>query len=124
MGDAIVSVEIRVDSTQRWHFNGAECPQVKGCIDIDLNFSPSTNLLPIRRLQLDVDEEADVNAAWLRFPGFELERLPQLYRRVGETAYRYESGGGKFVANLAVNSEGFVVNYPGIWLLVIVWQQS
>jgi len=95
--------------------NGKECPEVAGCIDLDLNFSPSTNLLPIRRLNLAVGQEAVVRAAWLRFPGFTLEPLEQLYRRVDATTYRYESAGGRFVANLQVNAEGFVTYYPKFW---------
>lgn len=94
---------------------GRERPEVAGCIDLDLNFSPCTNLLPIRRLGLAIGQEAQVRAAWLRFPNFELEPLPQLYRRLDESTYRYESGGGQFVADLQVNQTGFVTNYPGIW---------
>lgn len=36
--------------------NGVDCPAVAGCTDIDLGFSPSTNLLPIRRLSLEVGD--------------------------------------------------------------------
>ena len=99
----------------RWRLNGRECPQVEGCVDFDLSFSPSTNLLPIRRLRLDVGEEAGARAAWLRFPGFTLEPLEQVYRRTGEHAYRYGTVDGAFVRDLAVNADGFVVRYPGLW---------
>jgi hypothetical protein len=44
-----------------------ECGAGEGCLDIDLGFSPSTNLLPIRRLTLAVGEAATVRAAWLPF---------------------------------------------------------
>jgi hypothetical protein len=92
-----------------------ERPEVAGSIDLDLNFSPSTNLLPIRRLHLSIGEQAQVQAAWLRFPGFTLEPLEQLYRRVDDVTYRYESAGGKFVADLKVNAVGFVTLYPKVW---------
>jgi uncharacterized protein len=88
---------------------------VEGCIDIDLGFSPSTNLLPIRRLELAVGEEAAVTAAWLPFPSLVFERLPQVYRREGEGTYRYASSGGVFVRRLEVNPAGFVTSYPGLW---------
>jgi hypothetical protein len=114
LGNTAVEVELRVDAGQ-WRLNGALCPAVDGCLDLDLNFSPVTNLLPIRRLDLAIGQEAPVAAAWLRFPSFALERLDQLYRRTGETSYRYESGGGAFVADLHVNAAGFVVDYPGFW---------
>ena len=115
VGDDAVEIAIEVDAERRWRMNGAECPQVEGCIDVDLNFSPSTNLLPIRRLGLAVGEEAEVRAAWLRFPGFALEPLPQRYRRTGEHAYRYESAGGAFIRDLTVDEAGFVTRYPGFF---------
>lgn len=115
VGPREVEVEIEADSGGRWLLNGSECADVAGCVDVDLNFSPSTNLLPIRRLRLGVGEEARVRAAWLRFPGFRLEPLEQVYRRLDETTYRYESAGGRFVRDLPVNEAGFVVRYPEIW---------
>ncbi len=115
LGNRTIDVELAVDSDHHWRLNGVERPEVAGCIDLDLNFSPSTNLLPIRRLGLAVGQAAEVKAAWLRFPSFELEPLPQQYRRLDETVYRYESAGGQFVADLQVNATGFVTDYPGFW---------
>ena len=112
LGDRSIEIDIRVDAMGEWRLNGAECPAVAGCVDVDLNFSPSTNLLPIRRLGLEIGAEAEVQAAWLRFPSFTLERLDQQYRRLGPETYRYESAGGTFVAELEVNSAGFVTRYP------------
>jgi hypothetical protein len=115
VGDNSIKIEIRTDSNGHWWLNEVEQPNVMGCTDVDLNFSPSTNLIPIRRLGLAVGESAEVRAAWLRFPSFTLELLPQTYHRLGEMAYRYESAGGKFVADLTVSGSGFVIDYPGIW---------
>lgn len=114
-GDRQVDLSVSVDAQRRWLCNGAERPDVDGCLDVDLGFSPSTNLLPIRRLSLTVGEEAEVRAAWLPFPALELEPLPQVYRREGERTYRYESGGGAFVRTLEVDGAGFVTRYPGLW---------
>ena len=115
VGDRAIDLRVSVDAERRWRVNGAECPAVDGCIDIDLGFSPSTNLLPIRRLALGVGEEAAVKAAWLPFPSFEFELLPQVYRHEGKTTYRYESGGGAFTRTLEVNAVGLVTSYPGLW---------
>ena len=110
-----IDIEVLVDSNRRWRLNGTETPELDGCDDIDLNFSPSTNLLPIRRLNLQPGGSKEFCVAWLRFPSFTLEPLAQLYQRTSADAYRYESGGGKFVAWLKVNEVGFVVDYPGFW---------
>jgi hypothetical protein len=115
LGDSLIEIELAVAPDQRWLLNDEESPQVAGCIDLDLNFSPSTNLLPIRRLGLSVGEWQQVRAAWLRFPNFELEPLTQLYHRIDENIYRYESDRGKFVRELTVNDQGFVTNYPDFW---------
>ncbi len=115
VGDEALEVELSTDPDRRWRLQGKECAEVAGCIDLDLNFSPSTNLLPIRRLGLAVGEEAEVRAAWLRFPSFTLEPLQQTYKRNGIVTYRYESAGGKFVRDLEVNAAGFVTRYPGFW---------
>jgi hypothetical protein len=115
VGTKRVQIELTVDSDQRWWLNKIEQTGVAGSVDIDLNFSPSTNLLPIRRLQLGLEQEAVITAAWLRFPTFNLEPLKQRYRRIGEATYLYESGGGTFSAEIEVNQEGLVKVYPGIW---------
>ena len=116
VGDRKVDVRVSVDPKRRWHANGAERAAVEGCLDIDLGFTPSTNLLPIRRLALAVGEEAVVTAAWLPFPSLEFEPLPQVYGREGELRYRYESNGGAFTRILDVDMAGFVTAYPGLWL--------
>lgn len=115
VGNNSIKIQLSVSPDLRWKLNGESAAEVEGCIDLDLNFSPSTNLLPIRRLELAVGQEMEVRAAWLRFPSFRLEPLVQMYRRIDETTYRYESAGGRFVTELTVNAEGFVTKYPNLW---------
>ena len=115
LGSDKVNIELTVDTLHRWRLNGLEKPAVSGCIDVDLNFSPSTNLLPIRRLGLAIGQQMEVKAAWLRFPGFELEPLSQIYARLDEFTYRYSSNRGKFVRDITVNEVGLVTDYPGLW---------
>lgn len=111
----LIDIKLAVSRDQRWLLNEMDCPQVEGCTDLDLNFSPSTNLLPIRRLNLAVGQKMEVRAAWLRFPSFSLEPLAQIYRRIGDITYCYESHGGDFVTELTVNELGFVTSYPNFW---------
>lgn len=115
VGQESIEIDISVGPDQTWRLNHTEYPVVTGCIDLDLNFSPSTNLLPIRRLNLEVGQEASVRAAWLRFPSFHLEPLEQTYRRISASTYRYESAGGRFIRDLEVDEAGFVTLYPDFW---------
>ena len=115
VGPEAIQIDITADAARRWRMNGQEQPAVAGCLDVDLAFTPATNLLPIRRLGLAVGERAEVRAAWLRFPGLGFELLEQVYHHVAPFGYRYESNGGSFTADLEVDAAGFVVRYPGLW---------
>lgn len=115
IGDRGIDVLITVGADGVWRLDEEPLPELAGCVDVDLNFSPSTNLLPIRRLNLAIGERAEVRAAWLRFPEFRLEPLEQTYIRTGQHTYRYESAGNAFVRDLEVDEAGFVTRYPGFW---------
>ena len=97
-----------------------DAPALAGLVDVDLGCTPLTNTLPIRRLALAVGASAEVTAAWVRFPELTVEPLPQRYTRLGERRYRYESGGGPFRAELAVDDLGLVTRYEGGWERVAV----
>ena len=100
----------------KWYVNGHANNSVAECMDIDLEWSPSTNTIPIRRLRLPIGETSGpLIAAWVRFPDLTLQPLPQEYERISEFHYRYNSNGGKFVAEIVVDAEGLVLNYEGLW---------
>jgi hypothetical protein len=116
-GTRDVDLEVAVDQNRTWYLNQEPCQTVTGCVDIDLGFTPATNLLPIRRLSLAVGQQAQVRAAWLPFPSLEFEVLPQAYKNEGQQIYRYESGSGKFVRQLQVSASGLVTEYEGLWMI-------
>jgi hypothetical protein len=118
IGHIRVRVNVLATADRRWQLDGRACESLDGCADVDLAFTPSTNLLPIRRLALAPGESAPVRAAWLTFPGLTLEPLDQVYRRTGEKTYRYETDRGAFAADLEVDADGFVRRYGRAWELV------
>lgn len=115
IGNREIALAVTVDDARRWVVNGHPAPDLHGCDDVDLGFSPSTNLLPIRRMSLEVGQRAAIRAGWVRFPACVVEPLDQLYERIARSTYRYESAGGRFTALLEVNDAGFVTSYPGFW---------
>lgn len=115
VGDRKVNTEVAVDAEKRWTLNGKTISEVEGCTDIDLNFSPVTNTLPIRRLNLEIGEKKKVSAAWLRFPSFRLEPLEQFYERIAENEYIYESSNGKFRAEIETDEMGLINRYGKFW---------
>jgi hypothetical protein len=112
-------VEYRVvtDGAGNWSLDGKPLPALAGAEDIDLGFTPATNTLPIRRLNLAIGQSAPVRSAWLRFPELKLEALEQTYTREAERVYRYHAlvDGTPFTARLDVDEHGRVLRYEGLW---------
>ena len=92
-----------------WTIDGAAARALRGCIDVDLGCSPSTNTLPIRRLRLAVGASQTIQAAWVRFPELSVVKAAQTYTRLDEFTYRYASG--DFEAELSVDDDGLVTAY-------------
>ena len=115
MDSTPVELVIAANASREWTINGQACPQVAGCDDVDLSFTPATNLLPIRRLALGIGARAAVRSAWLRVPELTLQPLDQVYARISDTQYHYESDHGTFTATLDVSPAGLVTRYSGLW---------
>jgi uncharacterized protein len=92
-----------------WTVDGSAARELRGCTDIDLGCSPSTNTLPIRRLRLAIGTSHTIQAAWVRFPGLSVIKAAQTYTRQDEFTYRYSSG--TFEADLTVDDDGLVTAY-------------
>jgi uncharacterized protein len=92
-----------------WTVNSAAANALRGCTDIDLGFSPSTNTLPIRRLRLAVGASTTIKAAWVRYPELDVVKAAQTYARLDEYTYRYSSG--DFTAELTVDDDFLVASY-------------
>jgi hypothetical protein len=92
-----------------WTVDGAAARALRGCTDVDLGCSPSTNTLPIRRLRLAIGRSQTIQAAWVTFPELAVTKAAQTYTRLDEYTYRYSSG--TFEADLAVDDDGLVTDY-------------
>ncbi len=97
------------DPKGSWTVDGQAMRTLKGCTDVDLGWSPSTNTLPIRRLRLALGASKTIQAAWVRFPELTVAKAAQTYTRLDEFTYRYASG--DFEAELTVDDEGLVTAY-------------
>src|SRR5712692_10269418 len=57
-----------VDKKNRWLQDDHELARVRGARDIDINMTPSTNMLPIKRLHLGPGKSGEITTAWVQFP--------------------------------------------------------
>jgi uncharacterized protein len=110
---------LRADHNGHWRADGQPLPDLAGCIDIDISLTPLTNTLPIRRLAWEPGRPRELDVVYVNAPDLRLSRARQRYTLLGPgkqddtTMYRYESR--SFQADLTVDGDGFVIDYPGIW---------
>lgn len=57
---------LEADGAGRWRINGAAAPVLDGCLDVDLESSALTNAFPVHRLGLEIGEQAQAPAAYVR----------------------------------------------------------
>lgn len=100
-----------------WRIDGAPAPTFAGLEDIDLGFTPASNLNAIRRLALPEGAEAQSVAVWLDTEDWTFKPLPQTYRRTGHNTYAYASPQHDYRATLTVDDFGAITHYPALWTL-------
>lgn len=95
---------------------GIEDPdRLFGAFDIDLGGSPLANTLPIRRLELLKAEPGvahRISVAWVQVPSLEVVQADQIYTALGDNRVRF--AGETFSADLTIDDDGFVTDYPGL----------
>jgi hypothetical protein len=95
---------------------GRPVPELTGCTYVDIQATPFTNSLPIRRMNLAPGETRDLRVAYVGVPTLQVSAADQRYTRLDDATsprYRYESG--DFEALLIVDDAGIVVDYEGLW---------
>jgi hypothetical protein len=110
-GERTLSLSATADG--RWQTDGTPRPDLDGCIDIDINCTPLTNTLPVRRLTWTPEASHDLSVAYVSVPELTVRPVSQRYTQLDQGRYRYESGA--FRTDLPVDDAGLVVDYPSYW---------
>jgi len=113
-------VELLSDGSGGWTTPGGEAvPQLDGCVDVDISATPFTNTLPIRRARLAPGESAEILVAFIEVGERRARPEPQRYtcleRRPDGGLYRFEALNGGFAADLPVDPDDLVLDYPGLF---------
>lgn len=99
-----------------WIENGKTRPELQGCLDVDIQATPLTNTLPIRRLEWEAGQMADIRLCYITVPDLIVSPRDQRYTVLTPGAlYRFESLENGFTADLPVDQDGFVRDYPGLF---------
>lgn len=96
-----------------WHDSRrGHLPAFDGCIDIDLSATPFTNTLPIRRLAWEPGKQRRIAMLFVPFDSFEPFVTEQIYTCLAPGLFRFETADGSFTAELPVDEDGLVMDYP------------
>jgi uncharacterized protein len=96
--------------------NGTQLHALDGCIDVDLTATPYTNTLPIRRLRLEEGERHVIRVVYVKAPTLEVSVAEQAYTCLEPNRrYRYEGLDTGFSAELTVDDNCIVQDYPGLF---------
>jgi len=110
---------LHVETDGRGHWldgNGQTLNELDGCLDIDIWPTPFTNSFPIRRSPLEIGERQEFRMAWVFGPDLTVRPQSQAYTRLGQQLYLFESlDGSGFKAELPVDEDGFVLDYPELF---------
>jgi uncharacterized protein len=94
---------------------GGNPAEFDGAHDCDLQSSPLTNTPPIlRQGLLEGGEVIALTMAWVALPDLTVRRSDQRYEPIDERRVRYVSLDSDFTAELELDDDGLVVNYPGL----------
>ena len=115
-----VRLHLFTDGQGHWQDDkGSPLAGLDGCIDIDIAATPFTNTLPIRRLDMKAGDTSELTMAYVPVPTLQMCSDRQRYTRLAERRFLYESADRSFSAELNVDEDGLVINYPGLFRRVV-----
>jgi hypothetical protein len=111
-----MDVRLQIEKTPKgWRVNQTPQPGLDRATDIDLSFTPATNLMPLRRLSDGALDAIITQAAWLDYPAATLKPLDQTYSRLAQDRVHYRGEQTEYVTELTMDPTGFVTRNPGLW---------
>jgi hypothetical protein len=90
-----------------------------GCVDVDIAATPFTNTLPVRRLDWRDGQPVTLRMVYVQVPALEVRPAAQRYTRRAHGAagsrFLYEGLDTDFRAEITLDGDGLVVDYPETW---------
>ena len=108
-------LDLSRDAQGNWSANGVPRPDLAGCFEIDLEATPLTNTLALKRLGLEPSVPKTMRAAYITVPALQVRVDEQEYTKLSETKFRYRGISTNFEAEVTNDADQLVVDYPPGW---------
>ncbi|WP_082235282.1 putative glycolipid-binding domain-containing protein [Halobacillus massiliensis] len=101
----------------KWTSGGEVLVEGEGTIDIDLSVTPFSNSLPINRFSWKEGQSRTFPVLYVDGLSLEVKKLEQQYTYLGKFLHvrRFEYKCRDYRTTITVDSDGLVVNYPGVF---------
>lgn len=103
----------------KWFLNSKLIKDYKNIFDIDISLTPFTNTLPINRLKLKNNQRQVIDVLHFDILAKQVKPVKQIYTRLKANNYIFENYDKSFKANLEIDKQGLVVNYPKLFEMTI-----
>jgi len=105
---------LAIDAHHRWgEVNGAFRPEFGAAADIELNCTPFTATIPIRRLGLGIGEAAEIDVITVDVDTLGAVAVPTRYERTAQTAWRSTALSTGDEREFEVDGYGLVIHERG-----------
>ena len=111
-GEPDARLALAGDGEGTWTLDGNVLPDLAGCLDVVLGFTPAGETLIVNRLGLEVGDWAVVRALSIGFPGDQVEAVDRAFVRLEKDSYLITADGAE--NELRLNADGLAVSY-GVW---------
>ena len=98
-----------------WEINNSTDPDFKDFTFIDISLTPFTNTLPINNLKLHKGGSQEIKVIYIDVLNNSVKPVSQHYTRTAYDIYHYDNILTDFKADIVVDKDGLVVNYPGLF---------
>ena len=109
---------------EKWLLNNKPNDELRNVFDIDISLTPFTNTLPINRLQLKDNEPHVLEVIYFDILEKEIKPVKQIYTRLDPHRYIYENYDKSFKAEIKIDEQGLVVEYPKLFEMTAKQQSN
>lgn len=109
-------IHLLTEGDGRWtDANEQHIPELDGCLDVDIAWTPLTNSLPINRLRLEQGEKHAIRVAHISLPDLLIASVHQRYERADNSRILFSSVLQPDHVAISIDEVGFVSNFPELF---------
>lgn len=102
-------IHLLTEGDGRWtDANEQHIPELDGCMDVDIQWTPLTKSLPINRLGIEQGGEHSVPVAYISLPNMTIEPTIDHYQRTGSSKVTHTSSRDRADQMLSIDRDGLV----------------